>query len=110
MLPLGVEHSVWLVVVYHEQSLTPVLQPQISQLSTPCRASFLDPSPSCQVEYEGGQALTPSTRAFYINAASRDDGKAMCATAIGRALAIPVFLGHGGPWVNVACSRGSAES
>jgi hypothetical protein len=30
----------------------------------------------------------------------------MCLCVAGRAMAIPVFLGHGGPWINVAIFEG----
>lgn len=30
----------------------------------------------------------------------------MWMTVVGRAMAVPVFLGHGGPWTNVAAFEG----
>jgi len=45
-------------------------------------------------------------RAFYINAAYQIDRTAMWISVIGRVIAIPVFVGHGGPWLNVAVFEG----
>lgn len=41
-------------------------------------------------------------RAFYLNAALRQDRTVMWWMILGRLIAIPVFLGHGGPWLQVA--------
>ncbi|KAG4423120.1 hypothetical protein IFR04_003757 [Cadophora malorum] len=43
-----------------------------------------------------------SIGAFYINAAYRHDKSIMWLCVLGRAIAIPVFMTHGGPWRNVA--------
>jgi hypothetical protein len=45
-------------------------------------------------------------RAFYLNAGYRRDRLAMWMSVLGRVIAIPVFIGHGGPWVNVAVFEG----
>ncbi|PMD59480.1 uncharacterized protein K444DRAFT_613439 [Hyaloscypha bicolor E] len=42
------------------------------------------------------------TRTFYLNAAFRGDKIAICWMILGRVIAIPIFLGHGGPWLQVA--------
>jgi len=44
--------------------------------------------------------------AFYINAAWRGDRVTMWMTVVGRAMAVPVFWGHAGPWTNVAIFEG----
>ncbi|KAK0121690.1 hypothetical protein ONS95_009975 [Cadophora gregata] len=43
-----------------------------------------------------------SIGAFYINAAYRKDRPIMWVCVLGRGMAVPVFMGHGGPWRNVA--------
>jgi hypothetical protein len=45
-------------------------------------------------------------RTFYLNTAYRRDRTMMWLCVAGRAMAIPVFLGHGGPWINVAVFEG----
>lgn len=39
---------------------------------------------------------------FYINAAYRNDKHIMWLSVLGRGIAAAVFLGHGGPWRDVA--------
>ncbi|KUJ21524.1 uncharacterized protein LY89DRAFT_376667 [Mollisia scopiformis] len=43
-----------------------------------------------------------SIGAFYLNTALRHDTTMMWWCVVGRLIAIPVFLQHGGPWRNVA--------
>ncbi|PVH86469.1 hypothetical protein DL98DRAFT_481190 [Cadophora sp. DSE1049] len=43
-----------------------------------------------------------SIGAFYINAAYRHDKTMMWICVLGRGIAIPVFMAHGGSWKNVA--------
>ncbi|KAH8667938.1 hypothetical protein BGZ60DRAFT_408274 [Tricladium varicosporioides] len=44
--------------------------------------------------------------AFYCVTAYRNDVPVMWMTVLGRVIAIPIFLKHGGPWANVAAFEG----
>jgi hypothetical protein len=46
------------------------------------------------------------SRAFYIHAAYQRDRTAMWMSVIGTVIAIPVFVEHGAPWLNVAVFEG----